>query len=282
VLSGFYDAIEFRGNEQTVVEELAAHSSVPVYNGLTNEWHPTQMLADFLTMLEHSSKPVEKISYAFMGDGRFNMGRSLLIMGAIMGSDVRIVAPRSLWPGQDLQDMAHDVAAKSGARVTLTDDPDKGLKGVDFVHTDVWVSMGEDKHVWDERIKLLLPYQVNAAAMQRTGNPNVKFMHCLPAFHDDRTVTGKDIFDKTGLNGLEVTNDVFETPMNIAFDQAENRMHTIKAIMVATLADPEELKAAFGGKARSTGKKAAGKKAASKSRGRAKEASHAGRRRARR
>jgi ornithine carbamoyltransferase len=277
VLSRFYDAIEFRGNEQTVVEELAAHSSVPVYNGLTNEWHPTQMLADFLTMLEHSDKPVEKISYAFMGDGRFNMGRSLLIMGAIMGSDVRIVAPRSLWPSQDLQDTAHDVAARSGARVTLTDDPAEGLKGVDFVHTDVWVSMGEDKHVWDERIKLLLPYQVNAAAMQRTGNPNVKFMHCLPAFHDDRTVTGKDIFDKTGLNGLEVTNDVFETPMNIAFDQAENRMHTIKAIMVATLADPNDLKAAFSGKARSTGKKPV-----PASRGRAKEASHAGRRRARR
>jgi ornithine carbamoyltransferase len=166
--------------------------------------------------------------------------------------------------------------------VTLTDDPDAGLKGVDFVHTDVWVSMGEDKHVWDERIKLLLPYQVNAAAMQRTGNPKVKFMHCLPAFHDDRTVTGKDIFDKTGLNGLEVTNDVFETPMNIAFDQAENRMHTIKAIMVATLADPNELKAAFGGKARSTDKKATGKKAASASGGRAKGASNAGRRRARR
>jgi ornithine carbamoyltransferase len=212
-----------------------------------------------------------------MGDGRFNMGRSLLIMGAIMGSDVRIVAPRSLWPSQDLQDTAHDVAAKSGARVTLTDDPAAGLQGADFVHTDVWVSMGEDKHVWDERIKLLLPYQVNAAAMQRTGNPNVKFMHCLPAFHDDQTVTGKDIFDKTGLNGLEVTNDVFETPMNIAFDQAENRMHTIKAIMVATLADPNELKAAFGGKARSTGKKAA-----STSRSRAKGASHAGRRRTRR
>jgi ornithine carbamoyltransferase len=287
VLSGFYDAIEYRGNEQTVVEELASHSSVPVYNGLTNEWHPTQMLADFLTMLEHSDKPVEKISYAFMGDGRFNMGRSLLIMGAIMGSDVRIVAPRSLWPSQDLQDMAHDVAAKSGARVTLTDDPVEGLKGVDFVHTDVWVSMGEDKHVWDERIQLLLPYQVNAAAMQRTGNPNAKFMHCLPAFHDDRTVTGKDIFDKTGLKGLEVTNDVFETPMNIAFAQAENRMHTIKAIMVATLADPNELKAAFGGKARTTGKKPAGKKAAGKkaaaaSRGRAKGASHAGRSRTRR
>jgi ornithine carbamoyltransferase len=286
VLSRFYDALEFRGNEQTVVEELASHSSVPVYNGLTNEWHPTQMLADFLTMLEHSGKPVENICYAFMGDGRFNMGRSLLITGAIMGSDVRIVAPRSLWPSQDLQDTAHDVAARSGARVTLTDDLDEGLKGVDFVHTDVWVSMGEDKHVWDERIKLLLPYQVNAAAMQRTGNPDVKFMHCLPAFHDDQTITGKDIFDKTGLNGLEVTNDVFETPMNIAFDQAENRMHTIKAVMVATLADPDELKA-VGGKARTTGKtaagkRAAGKKAASTSRGRAKEASRAGRRRTRR
>jgi ornithine carbamoyltransferase len=240
VLSRFYDAIEFRGSEQTVVEELAEHASVPVYNGLTNEWHPTQMLADFLTMIEHSDKPVEKIAYAFMGDGRFNMGRSLLIMGAIMGSDVRIVAPKHLWPSQALQDKAREVAAESGARVALTDDPAEGLKGVDFVHTDVWVSMGESKDVWDERIRLLLPYQVNAKAMQMTGNPNAKFMHCLPAFHDDRTVIGKDIFEKTGLKGLEVTDDVFETPMNIAFDQAENRMHTIKAVMVATLADPKE------------------------------------------
>ena len=241
VLSRYYDGIEYRGTAQAIVEELAENSSVPVYNGLTDEWHPTQMLADFLTMIEHSPKPIEQISYAFMGDGRFNMGRSLLIMGAIMGADVRIVAPKSLWPSEELQAQAHEIAGASGARVTLTEDVAAGLKGADYVHTDVWVSMGEPKEVWDERIKLLLPYQVNAKAMAMTGNANAKFMHCLPAFHDNKTKVGKDIFEKTGLNGLEVTNDVFETPMNIAFDQAENRMHTIKAIMVATLADPKEL-----------------------------------------
>jgi ornithine carbamoyltransferase len=245
VLSRFYDGIEYRGTAQTIVEELAANSKVPVYNGLTDEWHPTQMLADFLTMIEHTSKPVEQISYAFMGDGRFNMGRSLLIMGAIMGADVRIVAPKTLWPDEQLQAQAKEIAGKSGARVTLTDDVAAGLKSADYVHTDVWVSMGEPKEVWDERIGLLLPYQVNAKAMAMTGNPNAKFMHCLPAFHDKKTKVGKDIFEKTGLDGLEVTNDVFETPTNIAFDQAENRMHTIKAIMVATLADPAELQAFY-------------------------------------
>jgi ornithine carbamoyltransferase len=241
VLSRYYDAIEYRGTAQSIVEELAANSGVPVYNGLTDEWHPTQMLADFLTMIEHTPKPVEQIRYAFLGDGRFNMGRSLLIMGAIMGADVRIVAPKTLWPDEALQAQAKAIAAKSGARVTLTEDVAGGLKGADYVHTDVWVSMGEPKEVWDERIKLLLPYQVNAKAMQMTGNGDAKFMHCLPAFHDNKTKVGKDIYEKTGLNGLEVTNDVFETPVNIAFDQAENRMHTIKAIMVATLADPIEL-----------------------------------------
>ena len=243
VLCRFFDGIEYRGSKQSVVEELAEHSSVPVYNGLTDEWHPTQMLADFLTMIEHTDKPVNQISYAFMGDGRFNMGRSLLIMGALMGADVRIVAPQALWPDQELQDQARAVAAETGARVTLTDDVAKGLQGVDYVHTDVWVSMGEDKHVWDERIKQLLPYQVNMKAMELTGNPNVKFMHCLPAFHDDRTTVGREIFEKTGLKGLEVTDEVFKSPMNVAFDQAENRLHTIKAIMVATLADPDALQA---------------------------------------
>jgi ornithine carbamoyltransferase len=266
VLCRFFDGIEYRGSKQSIVEELAEHSTVPVYNGLTDEWHPTQMLADFLTMIEHTDKPIEQVSYAFMGDGRFNMGRSLLIMGALMGADVRIVAPQTLWPDKELQDKAHEVAAKTGARVTLTDDVAQGLKGADYVHTDVWVSMGEDKHVWDERIKLLLPYQVNKKAMELTGNPNVKFMHCLPAFHDDKTTVGKDIFEKSGLKGLEVTDEVFKSSMNIAFDQAENRMHTIKAIMVATLADPDELKA-FEKKAARPAKK---------------EASHAGRRSTRR
>ncbi len=241
VLARYYDALEYRGAKQAVVEELAAYADVPVYNGLTEEWHPTQMLADFLTMLEQSSKPVEQIAYAFMGDGRFNMGRSLLIMGAILGADVRIVAPRSLWPDAALQEQARAIAKSSGARIALTEEIDEGLAGVDFVHTDVWVSMGEPKEVWDERIALLLPYQVNAAALARTGNPAARFMHCLPAFHDNRTKVGAEIFEKTGLNGLEVTNDVFESPLNVAWDQAENRMHTIKAVMVATLADPAAL-----------------------------------------
>ncbi|MDW8351171.1 MAG: ornithine carbamoyltransferase [Anaerolineae bacterium] len=243
VLARFYDAIEYRGAKQSVVEDLAKYADVPVYNGLTDEWHPTQMLADFLTMVEHAGKPAHQISYAFMGDGRFNMARSLLITGAIMGSDVRIIAPKALWPSRDIQDQARTLAAQSGARVTLTDDVAEGLKGAEFVHTDVWVSMGEDKHVWEERIKLLLPYQVNGRALELTGNPNVKFMHCLPAFHDNKTIVGQEIFAKTGLNGLEVTDDVFESPVNIAFDQAENRLHTIKAVMVATLADPDDLAA---------------------------------------
>lgn len=238
VLSRMYDGIEFRGSAQALVEELAANSHVPVFNGLTDEWHPTQMLADFLTMGEHSGKAYHEISYAYMGDARSNMGNSLLVMGAIMGADVRIVSPKELWPAEAVQQAAHDRAAASGARVTLTDDPAEGLRGVDFVHTDVWVSMGEPKEVWDQRVKLLKPYQVNAAALEATGNPRVRFMHCLPAFHDTNTVVGKDIAAKTGMdNGLEVTNDVFESDVNIAFDQAENRLHTIKAVMVATIGD---------------------------------------------
>jgi ornithine carbamoyltransferase len=239
VLSRMFDAIEFRGSAQATVETLAEFSDVPVYNGLTDEWHPTQMLADFLTMIEHGrGKPVEEISYAYMGDARSNMGHSLYVMGAIMGADVRIVAPKSLWPSKEIQKIAKERAAVSGARITLTEDVAAGLKGVDYVHTDVWVSMGEPKEVWDQRVKLLTPYQVNAKALKATGNKNAKFMHCLPAFHDTNTVVGKDIAEKTGMtNGLEVTNEVFESAANIAFDQAENRLHTIKAIMVATIGD---------------------------------------------
>jgi ornithine carbamoyltransferase len=237
VLSRFYDAIEYRGSAQATVETLAEFSDVPVYNGLTDEWHPTQMLADFLTMIEHGrGKPVEEISYAYLGDARSNMGHSLYVMGAIMGADVRIVAPKALWPSKEIQKIAKDRAATSGARLTLTEDVAAGVKGVDYVHTDVWVSMGEAKEVWDQRVKLLAPYQINAKALKATGNKNVKFMHCLPAFHDTNTVVGKDIAEKTGMTGgLEVTNEVFESDYNIAFDQAENRLHTIKAIMVATI-----------------------------------------------
>ena len=239
VLERMFHAIEFRGKAQATVEELAAHSSVPVYNGLTDEWHPTQMLADFLTMAEHSGgRPLSEVSYCFLGDGRFNMGCSLLVMGAIMGSDVRICAPRDLWPGKDVLDAAQERAARSGARLTVTEDPDEGLRGADFVHTDVWVSMGEPKEVWDSRVRDLLPYQVNRAALDRTGNPDAKFMHCLPAFHDTRTVVGQDVAARTGLEGgLEVTDEVFASAANIAFDQAENRLHTIKAVMVATIGD---------------------------------------------
>jgi len=239
VLSRMFDAIEFRGAAQATVEELAEFSDVPVYNGLTDAWHPTQMLADFLTMSEHSpGTSLAEISYAYLGDARSNMGHSLLVMGAIMGSDVRIAAPRSLWPSEEVQAIARERAAVSGARITITEDTGEALRGADFVHTDVWVSMGEPQEVWTERVALLTPYQVNAGALAATGNPDVKFMHCLPAFHDTRTVVGKDIAERTGMtNGLEVTHEVFESPVNVAFDQAENRLHTIKAIMVATIGD---------------------------------------------
>ncbi|MFN8156132.1 MAG: ornithine carbamoyltransferase [Candidatus Nanopelagicales bacterium] len=241
VLSRMYDAIEFRGAAQATVEELAAYSDVPVYNGLTDEWHPTQMLADFLTMLEHGGgRPVTDLSYAYLGDARSNMGHSLLVMGAIMGADVRIAAPEALWPSADVQRIAYERAAGSGARITLTEDAEEALAGASYVHTDVWVSMGEPKEVWDERVRLLTPYQVNAKALAATGNPDVRFMHCLPAFHDTRTVVGREVAERTGMtDGLEVTDEVFSSAANIAFDQAENRLHTIKAIMVATLADPD-------------------------------------------
>jgi len=236
VLGRMYDAIEFRGNKQDDVEELAAHAGVPVYNGLTDEWHPTQMLADFLTMHEASGKPYDSLSYAFVGDCRFNMGRSLLVMGALMGSDVRLGGPASLQPPDDVVAVARDIASRTGAQITLTEDASVAVAGADFVHTDVWVSMGEAKDVWHERVKLLAPYQVNAALLGKSGNPKVKFMHCLPAFHDPNTVVGKDIMEQTGMNeGLEVTGEVFESPASIVFDQAENRLHTIKALLVATL-----------------------------------------------
>ena len=238
VLGRFYDGIEFRGKEQAHVETLAELSGVPVWNGLTDQWHPTQMLADQLTMIEHSGKPIQQIAFAYLGDARNNVANSLLISAALMGMDVRMVAPAQLQPETEIIDAAQDLAATSGARITITDDPATGVAGVDFLYTDVWVSMGEPKEVWDERINLLRPYQINQALVQATGNPNVKFLHCLPAFHDRNTTVGQDIYTKTGMDGLEVTDDVFESPLNAAFDQAENRMHTIKAVMVATLGTP--------------------------------------------
>jgi ornithine carbamoyltransferase len=236
VLGRMYDAIEFRGNRQADVEALAAHAGVPVYNGLTDEWHPTQMLADFLTMHEASNKPYDRIAYAYTGDCRFNMGRSLLAMGALMGSDVRLAGPSELHPPKDVVQIAEDIARRTGARVTVTDNLTDAVAGVDFIHTDVWVSMGEPKDVWTERARLLAPYQVNAGLLEKAGNPAVKFMHCLPAFHDPNTVVGREIMDHTGMSsGLEVTHEVFESAASIVFDQAENRLHTIKAILVATL-----------------------------------------------
>jgi ornithine carbamoyltransferase len=236
VLGRMYDAIEFRGSAQADVEELAAHAGVPVYNGLTDEWHPTQMLADFLTMHEASNKPYDAIAYAFTGDCRFNMGRSLLVMGALMGSDVRLTGPDELHPPKDIVDLAAGIADRTGARITITSDPAEAVAGVDFIHTDVWVSMGEPKDVWASRAHLLTPYQVNRALLDASGNPQVKFMHCLPAFHDPNTTVGREMMEHTGMtSGLEVTGEVFASPASIVFDQAENRLHTIKAILVATL-----------------------------------------------
>jgi ornithine carbamoyltransferase len=236
VLGRMYDAIEYRGNRQADVEELAAHAGVPVYNGLTDEWHPTQMLADFLTMHEASGKPYDAIAYAFTGDCRFNMGRSLLVMGALLGSDVRLAGPAELHPPKDVVEIATDIARRTGARITITENPAEAVSGVDFIHTDVWVSMGESKDVWVERVKILTPYQVNAALLEKSGNPAVKFMHCLPAFHDPNTTVGREMMEHTGMTaGLEVTGEVFNSAASIVFDQAENRLHTIKAILVATL-----------------------------------------------
>jgi len=235
VLGRMYDAIEYRGFGQEIVEELARYAGVPVWNGLTDEFHPTQILADFMTMMEHSHKPLEQISFAYVGDARNNLANSLLIGGAKMGMDVRLVAPNDLFPEKHLIEQALEIARKTGARITLETDPAKGVKGVDFVYTDVWVSMGEPEEVWEKRIKKLLPYQVNANLMEQTQNPDVKFMHCLPAFHNTDTQVGMDIYRKFGIEAMEVTDDVFESEASIVFDEAENRMHTIKAVMVATL-----------------------------------------------
>jgi len=238
VLGRMYDAIEYRGASQTGVETLAKYAGVPVYNGLTDEYHPTQMLADVMTMREHSDKPITDVKYAYVGDTRSNMGHSLMIVGCLVGMDVRICGPKKLWPSDDYLKIARDLEAKYGAKLTVTDDPKVAVKGVDFIHTDVWVSMGEPKEVWKERIALLTPYQVNKELLKASGNPHVKFMHCLPAFHDTETTLGKQIAADHGMaNGIEVTNDVFESEANIAFEQAENRLHTIKAILVATLGD---------------------------------------------
>ena len=238
VLGRMYDAIEYRGASQHGLEALARNAGVPVFNGLTDEYHPTQMLADVMTMREHSDKPISQIKYAFMGDTRNNMGHSLLIVGALLGMDVRLCGPKALWPAGEYTAVAHKLQCASGARVTVTDDPEEAVDGVDFIHTDVWVSMGEPKEVWKERVDQLLKYQVNKALMKASGNPQVKFMHCLPAFHDSQTVLGKQMAEQFGLkDGLEVTDEVFESEYNVAFEQAENRMHTIKAILVATLGE---------------------------------------------
>jgi ornithine carbamoyltransferase len=238
VLGRMFDAIEYRGASQSGVEELAKYAGVPVFNGLTDEYHPTQMLADVMTMREHSDKPIHDIKYVYVGDTRNNMSHSLMIVGCLLGMDVRICGPRQLWPTTEFTSIAQDLQAKSGARLMITDDLKKAVNGVDFIHTDVWVSMGESKDVWKERIGMLRPYQVNRDLLRCNGNPNVRFMHCLPAFHDTKTTLGKQIAESFGLDcGVEVTNDVFESELNIAFEQAENRMHTIKAILVATLGD---------------------------------------------
>ena len=235
VLGRIFDAIEYRGFAQETVETLARYSGVPVWNGLTDAFHPTQTLADVLTMTEHSDKPIPEIAYCYLGDARNNVGNSLLAMGAKLGMDVRLCAPEHLWPHDELVKTCHGIAEHTGARLTLTADVDEGVRGADFLYTDVWVSMGEDESVWQERLDLLKPYQVNADVLRRTGNPGVKFLHCLPAFHNRETKVGQHIFENFGLHALEVTEEVFESEHSIVFDQAENRMHTIKAVMVATL-----------------------------------------------
>ncbi|HEU4365826.1 MAG TPA: ornithine carbamoyltransferase [Candidatus Krumholzibacteria bacterium] len=237
VLGRMYDAIEYRGFGQAVVEELAEHAGVPVYNGLTDEFHPTQVLADVLTMVEHRPGPIEEIAFCYLGDARNNMGNSLMAGAAVLGMDVRLAAPRSCWPESALVERCRSIAAGSGARILLTEDVAEGVKGVDFLYTDVWVSMGEPESKWEERIKVMTPYQVNRRVLELTGNPEVKFLHCLPAFHNRDTKVGESIYRQYGLDGLEVTEDVFESEHSIVFDQAENRLHTIKAIMVATIGE---------------------------------------------
>lgn len=235
VLGRMYDGIEYRGYGQSIVEELGKYAGVPVWNGLTNEFHPTQILADFLTMMEHSDKPLHHVAFAYCGDARNNMGNSLMVGAAKMGMDFRAVAPKQNWPEEALVATCLEIAKETGAKITLTESVDEGVKGVDFLYTDVWVSMGEPDHVWEERIKLMLPYQVNGAMLKKTGNPNVKFLHCLPAFHNRETTIGEQIYQKFGVEAMEVNDEVFESPASLVFDEAENRLHTIKAVMVATL-----------------------------------------------
>lgn len=235
VLGRMYDGIEYRGYSQEIVETLGKYAGVPVWNGLTTEFHPTQILADFLTMREHTDKPLSKVAFCYMGDARNNMGNSLMVGAAKMGMDFRACAPKACWPTEELVAKCREIAKETGAKITLTESVEEGVKGCDFLYTDVWVSMGEPDSVWDERIKLLKPYQVNKKAMDLTGNPNCKFMHCLPAFHNRETAVGEEIFKKFGLEAMEVTEEVFESNASIVFDEAENRMHTIKAVMVATL-----------------------------------------------
>ncbi|KGQ71559.1 ornithine carbamoyltransferase [Chelonobacter oris] len=238
VLGRMYDGIQYRGYGQELVQTLADHSGVPVWNGLTDEFHPTQILADFLTMLEHGNgKRLNQMKLAYLGDARNNMGNSFVEGAALMGLDLRLVAPKQFWPSQALLDEVAEIAAKTGARITCTENIDEGVQGVDFLYTDVWVSMGEPAEAWEARIRLMKPYQVNRRLLALTGNPNVKFLHCLPAFHDDQTTVGKEMLAKYGMNGLEVSDEVFESEASIVFDEAENRMHTIKAVMVATLGD---------------------------------------------
>ncbi|CCJ87382.1 ornithine carbamoyltransferase [Cronobacter dublinensis] len=238
VLGRMYDGIEYRGYGQEIVEELGAFAGVPVWNGLTNEFHPTQILADLMTMLEHApGKTLREIRFAYLGDARNNMGNSLMVGAAKMGMEIRLVAPKAFWPEAALVEQCRAIAADTGARIILTEHVDEGVDGVDFLYTDVWVSMGEPKEAWAERVALMKPYQINQAVINATGNPNVKFMHCLPAFHNEHTTVGRDIEAAYGLKGLEVTDEVFESPCSIVFDEAENRMHTIKAVMVATLGE---------------------------------------------
>jgi len=235
VLGRMYDGIEYRGFGQDIVEELGKYAGVPVWNGLTNEYHPTQILADFLTMMEHSDKPLHAISFVYCGDARNNMGNSLMVGAAKMGMDFRALAPKKYWPGQDLVNLCKEIARENGASITLSEDIDETVKGVDFVYADVWLSMGEAKELWGDRIKEMLPYKVTREMMEKTGNPKVKFMHCLPSFHNKDTEVGNEIFNTYNLDGLEVTDEVFESTASIVFDEAENRLHTIKAVMVATL-----------------------------------------------
>ena len=237
VLGRMYDGIEYRGYSQENVEILGKHAGVPVWNGLSDRWHPTQMLADVLTMQDHAGKPLEQVAYCYLGDARNNTGNSLLVTGALLGLDVRIAAPEALWPGPEIRTVAHDLAARSGARITLSEDVFHAVREADFVYTDVWLSMGEPEDEWDERIDLLLPYQVNMAVLHATGNPDVKFLHCLPALHSLDTEVVRRIHEKRGLTALEVTDEVFESEASVVFDQAENRLHTIKAAILATLGD---------------------------------------------